>query len=254
MAEYGALTHCGIFVSGYDMSGDCNAVTGAITSDIRDRSCFGDTARVRAYGLEDMAIALAGLLNIGENEQDQISREAWRDNTALPISIFIPSASGAAAAVGDFAYFFSAMQPQYTIGGQHGQDALFTMNAQNNSLLAYPVGIGYVLNPGVAAVTEDGNTAGTNKPGAVAAGQYLYAILHVTEVSAGDSIVVTVESATTDEFLPPTTRVTFSSFNAVGAEIQTRVAGPITDTYWRAVHNVTGEGVVIKYACAIAIR
>jgi len=114
-----------------------------------------------------------------------------------------------------------------------------------------------VLNPGLVAVTADNVPAAAIKElGAVAAGQYLYAVLHVTEVSADDSIIVTIESDALETFLSPTTQITFASKAAIGSEIAVRVAGPISDTWWRAWANVTvsGEPCAIKFAAAMAIR
>lgn len=250
MAEYGILSNCGIFAGGYNITGLSNAVNLVITPDIRDRTCFGDLGRVRAYGMEDMALTVAGFRDMTAGANDEMMRAAWENSSQVPVSLFIPATSGAAVVEGDLAYFFASWTPQYVIGGAHGDDLMFNFAAQNGPV-GYPCAIGLVLNPGLTAVTEDGNTTGVNL-GAVATGQYAYAILHVTEVSADDSIVVSIESAATDEFIDPTTKFLFDSADAISSQFPVRIAGPITDAYWRAVHNVTGESVSIKYACALA--
>jgi hypothetical protein len=80
-------------------------------------------------------------------------------------------------------------------------------------------------------------------------------MLHVTEVSADDSIVVTIESDDNADFTSATTRFTFASKAAVGAEYLARVAGPITDTHWRAVYDVTGAAdISIKCAVLLGIQ
>ena len=247
MAPFGLITHFGIFVGGYDITGIANNAQLQLSADVKDRTVFGNTAKVRGLGLEDILFSAAGLLDPAKD----VNQIYW-GTAAVPVSFFQPATSGSAVAVGDRAFFFEAVNPSFQVGGQHGEDAVYAF-AGRGSGNGHKVGIGRVLNPCLVAVTADGNGTGYQE-GAVASGQYLYAILHVTEISAGDSVVVTIESAPTDDFASPTTRVTFASKSAVGGEYATRVAGPITDTYWRAVHNVTGTDVSIKYAAAIAIR
>ncbi|HEY9416720.1 MAG TPA: hypothetical protein VIQ30_18350, partial [Pseudonocardia sp.] len=85
--------------------------------------------------------------------------------------------------------------------------------------------------------------------GAVASGQFAYAALHV--FSAGTTMTVQVQSAATVGFASPTTRGTFSAATAVGGLWLTRVAGPITDTYWRL--NVSAITGTFQVAGVIAI-
>jgi hypothetical protein len=116
----------------------------------------------------------------------------------------------------------------------------------------YPPARGYVLDPASAAKSANGNGTGFNTPGAVGASQYLYGALHVLSVSASDSIEVYIESDDNVNFTSATARISFASKSAIGYEF-TRVAGPITDTYWRARWVVTGAAVSILIAVSLAI-
>lgn len=252
MAIYGAFTNCGIFVGGYEFTGRSNAVTGTLSAEERDRSFFGDLAKVRGLGPESISLSVAGLLDVSAGQVDEAQRlYLWDDS--VPASLFIPATSGAAVVEGDRAFFFKAIQPRFERGGAWGSDLLFKLDLSGGAG-GYPPCIGRVLNPGITAVTATGNTTGIQIVGGVPLGQYLYAILHVTSVSASDSIVVTIESAPLANFAAPTTQVTFASFAAIGAFMAVRIPGAITDEFFRAVHTLTGGSISIKYACAIAVR
>jgi hypothetical protein len=253
MSIYGPFTNCGIFLDGYNLTGDANMVKLDISAEIRDRSTFGQLGRVRGYGFEDVALNAAGL--VSTDLDAQLRSHLW--STGIPSSLFVPATTGAAVVAGDLAFFFSAASTTYQGGGAWGNDLMFTLNLVNGGS-GDKCGIGRVMNPGLVAVTADGGMTPI-QVGEVTAGKYLYAILHVTEVSTDDSIVVTIESDNLVGFTDPTTRITFDSKSAIGGQYAVKVAGPFgaspTDTWWRAYHNVTGVAdVSIKYACAIAIR
>jgi len=97
-----------------------------------------------------------------------------------------------------------------------------------------------------AAVTTDGNVASVDGGAATTTGAVAH--LHVTSVSASDSIVVTIEdSANNSDW---STIGTFASKAAAGAE-RIVIAGTIR-RYVRAVDNVTGAAVSIVRTVALA--
>lgn len=249
MANLGTITNCGLFVGAYDIKGRANAVNATLSRDKLDRSVFGNSCRMYGMGMESIQLSATGFLD----QSADIEQTYWGTDT--PVTLMIPATGSAAVAAGDRAIFFKAQEAQYSRNAQFGQDAMFNFSATGCNL-GYPVGVGWVLNPGLVAVTADNTPAASIKElGAVAAGQYLYAVLHVIEVSTDDSIVVTVQSDALEAFGSPTTQITFASKAAVGAEYAVRVAGPITDTWWRAYADVTGAAdVSIKFGCAMAIR
>lgn len=108
------------------------------------------------------------------------------------------------------------------------------------------VGFGHVLAP-LAAVTADGNgTTHTGPLGGTTTGAIAH--LHVTSVSAGDSIDVTIEHSTNGTDWA--TLGTFAQKSAAGAE-RLVIAGTV-NRYTRAVFNVTGTDVSITCAVALA--
>jgi len=250
---YGAFTHCGLFIDGIDLTGISNMVKVTAIKEVKERNTFGNTGKVRVMaGVEDVTLTAAGFMDMTAAGQGVQLLENYGDSD-ICVGFIMPAAGKTATAIGDYAYFFKGAQPQYEAGGAHGEDLPWTLNLTNSGS-GYPLVFGKALSTGNVALTEDGNGTGV-EVGAVAAGQYVYAMLHVTEVSADDSIVVTIESDDNADFTSATTRFTFASKAAVGAEYLARVAGPITDTHWRAVYDVTGEAdISIKCAVLLGIQ
>jgi hypothetical protein len=109
-----------------------------------------------------------------------------------------------------------------------------------------PLGFGHVLEP-LTAVTGDQN--GTSRDLTAASSNGFIAHLHVTSVSASDSIVVSIEDSSTGSSGWATVG-TFASKSAAGAE-RIVVAGALK-RYVRVVDDVTGAGVSIIRGVALA--
>jgi len=252
MANFGVFTNCGIFCGSYNMTGRSNSVNMTMTRDVLDRSYYasGSAARTKGLGLEGATLTAAGY------HDASIDIERTYHGTDVPVTFMMPATGSAALVAGDRAIFFKALEAGYVRGAPFGNDAIFGFTA-SGCQLQYPIGIGYVLNPGLVAVTADNTPAATIvELGAVAAGQYLYGVLHVTSVSTADTIIVTIQSDSLVGFGSPATQITFASKAAIGSEYAVRVAGPIADTFWRAYADVTvtGEPCAVTFACAMAIR
>ncbi len=107
------------------------------------------------------------------------------------------------------------------------------------------VGIGRVLHP-LVAVTADGT--GTSVDGAAQTTTGAVAQLHVTSVSASDTLLVTIEDSANNSTWA--TIGTFTLASAVTAQRIT-IAGTVR-RYTRCVWDVTGTGVSIPFAVALA--
>jgi hypothetical protein len=118
----------------------------------------------------------------------------------------------------------------------------FTYEATTNTVL----GIGHVI-AASAAVSADQNGTSVDLTAASTTGAI--AFLHVTSVSASDSIVVTIEDSSTGSSGWATIG-TFASKAAAGAE-RIVIAGTVK-RYVRVVDDVTGTGVSIVRAVALA--
>jgi hypothetical protein len=108
---------------------------------------------------------------------------------------------------------------------------------------------GFLLK-GMATVSAAGATGTALQLGAVSAGQYLYASFHV--FTAGTTITGVVESDADNTFGSATTQITFGPYTTVGGRWGVRVAGPVTDTWYRLrLTTCTGSFVI---ACAAGIQ
>ena len=252
MANFGMLTNCGIFCGGYNLTGRSNDVRFTLNKAILDRSYFGaGNARIKGTGLESASVTVHGYYD----PTIDIERDYLGVDT--PVSVFFPATGGAAVAAGDTALFFKALEPGYRRGAAFGQDEMFEFTAEGHQL-GYPVGVGYVLNPGLVAVTADNTPAASIvNLGAAAANQYVYGVLHVTSISTDEAIVIKIQSDALVGFGSPTDIITFGSKAAIGSEIAVRVAGDGSgDAWWRAYADVTvtGEPCSVTFACAMCIR
>lgn len=227
-----ALTDATCWVAGYDFTTDINQITLGATAEELDNTTFGSGGyRSRIGGLRDVQAQVAGFW--------QSATAAAPDPQAFPdlgvadrVCTFAPtSAEGAVAYTAQLGKF------AYELFGEHGAVTPFslTMNGTNGQGLVR----GQVAKA-KGTVSATGALGSVQQLGAVATGQYLYAALHV--FSAGTTMTVQVQSATAVGFASPTTRGTFSAATTTGGLWLTRVAGPITDTFWRLnVSAITGS-------------
>lgn len=101
-----------------------------------------------------------------------------------------------------------------------------------------------------AAVTADTNHASVDNLAATTNGAA--AILHVTSVSASDSIVVKVQHSTDNSVWADL--ITFTSAAAQTKELKEVAFGTTVNRYVRATSDVTGTGVSITYGLSFARR
>lgn len=144
------------------------------------------------------------------------------------------------------AYIWQGGGFRYQWGSPIGEVLPFTLDASNTN------GVGGQRGQVAKArgnVSSTGATGSVVQLGAVGASQYLYATLHVP--TAGTTITVQVQSDDNSGFSSPTTRGTIGPITSTGGTWMTRVAGAITDTYYR--FNVSAITGTFNIAGAIAI-
>jgi hypothetical protein len=249
MGSY-AANNITTWFSGYDMTGDLNATTLAMSYDALPADVFQPgtvtrPGRVRVAGLESVQLDEAGLWKAGDGLLDEVAFTALGGTSQVVSN----SPDGLEESV---AYFYRARQFNYELGGQVGEVLPFRLTAQSarGAGLASVGGIrGRVLKT-KDDVSATGATGTAFELGAVASGQYLYAGLHVFE--AGTTLTAVLESDADDTFGSATTRATFSGVTAVGGYWATRVAGAVADTWYRLrVTAITGT---FSIACVAGIR
>lgn len=236
--------------SGFDMTGQLNSTALAMSYDALDATVFQpatvtNPSRVRVAGLEDTQLDEAGFWEAGDGLLDPTAFTALGGASQV-VSV---SNDGAESSV---AYMLRARQFNYEIFGQVGELIPFRLTAQSargTGLASVAAVRGRVLKT-KAVVSATGATGTAYELGAVGATQYLYGAFH--EFVAGTTVTAVLESDSDNTFGSATTRATFGPITAVGGTWATRVAGPITDTWYRLrVTAITGSHTI---ACTAGIR
>jgi hypothetical protein len=232
---------------GYDMTGDGNNTVLNLSYDALDATVYGCTARVRAAGLEDCQLDEAGFWQSGAAGAavDPVAFTALGGASQVITNSFDGLETSAA-------YFYRAKQASYEPFGPVGELIPFRLTAQSargTGLASVAAVRGKVLKT-KAVVSATGATGTAQQLGAVGASQYLYAAFH--EFAVGTTITGVIESNVDNTFGAPTTRITFGPITTVGGTWGTRVAGPITDTWWRLrITAITGSHTI---ACVAGFK
>lgn len=235
------LSNAKLYLDGYDLSGDASALALDYGADLVDLTTINQTTRVRAPGLKQFAANHAGFWSGGTDLVDEVLFA--RVGGAGVVSTICPTTG----AVGEPCLFGQMDVASYVPGGAVGEALQFTVAMESASDLYR----GTVLVNSAQGAT--GSSAVQNL-GAVSSTQKLCAVLHVTDPVVGTSIAVTIQSAALVGFGAPTTRITFATKTAKGAELAVAIPGPITDAFWRASYTVVGAGASFPIVVALAIN
>lgn len=216
-----------IWVAGHDFTTNLNQVSLSVSATELDSTTFGGGGfRSRIAGLRSVQAQLAGFW-------DSPPDTAAFDNlgTADRVTTIAPESAETAPA-----YLFQAGTFTYQPFGQIGEVTPFSLDMMGAN------GVGVVRGQVAKAKGDVSSTGATGtgvQLGAVGASQHLYASLHT--FAAGTTLTVLVESDDNAGFTTPTARATIGPVTTSGGMWMTRVAGPVTDTYYRlTVSAVTG--------------
>lgn len=224
------------YVGGYDLTGDTNNGGLDLDHDVQDVTVFqppgSGGARARACGLEDVSAASSGFWATGVGSVDENAFANFGSTLDEPMSMSSDGAEGSVA------YMLRTGRFKYSLFGDVGKPAPFALDFRGTNGQAAVVRS--LVTKTKAAVAATGATGTAQQVGATSATQFLYAGLHV--FSAGTTITAVIESAPDNTFASPTTRITFGPITAVGGYWGTRVAGAITDQWFRLrVTAITGS-------------
>lgn len=236
------LTDAKIFVGGHDLSGQISATALEYAADMLDETTFGATTRIHKGGLKSVVGSHQGLWDSASTTAVDPVLFARVGTEDVPVVL-----GPEGGADGATAYLMRAVHAEYTVGGDVGGLLPFSVSMEGTG--GQPMVRGKML----FNASATGNTNGTVvNVGTVSATQYLYGVLHV--FSGSGTFTAFVQSAATEAFTSPTTRITFGQVatgTAVASEWATRIAGPITDTWWRV--TVTNPA-TRNFAVAIGIQ
>lgn len=252
MSIFGKYTNARILAGAYDLSGLSNNAAISYNAAMLDITTMGMTTKANLAGIKDMQLSASGFMATpgASDLTDQILFNAVGSSTDIPVTLM----PGPSRVEGERAYFFKAASAQYNVGGAHGAIAPFTLQA-NAGQLGYPLVQGFVLEGGETARTA--TNAGTGfVVGAAGATQYIYACLHVFSAvtGGGETLDVIIQSDADGNFAAgATTRFTFTQATGITSQYMTRLAGPITDTYYRCSYTIAGAGPSFKFGCVVGI-
>jgi hypothetical protein len=202
-----------------------------------------DVGMVRRGGLASVDLSLTGYWT-GELTDPLFYGHLGLADIPITVS---PGAADSieAGATGARAFLFRAVEGEYTFGGAIGDMHAARATAQSSA--GDPLVRGTLLHNGTQS---SGAAASTPlNLGAVASGKRLYAALHVLAVAGTLDVLVASDDA--EAFGSPTARIVFTQASAVGSQWGTPVAGPITDTWWRASWTVAGGDATFVVAMGI---
>jgi hypothetical protein len=234
-----------LFTGGADLTGVSNKLEIAPEVEEKDTTNFGSA------GWSEMIGGLASSKISGEGQWEaadtsKVDNTQWTGLGGVGAWTACPDNAN----VNDVAWLTNALTANYQLGGAVGDVAPWTAEAASS----WPMPRGRVGHPPGTARTTTGNGTGVELP-AVAAGQYLYASLHVLSVSGASTptLTVTIDSDDTSGFASPVTRISFAAATARGGQIL-RTTGPITDTWYRASWTISGTTPSFLFLVAFGVK
>lgn len=223
------------WVGGYDMTTDLAQVSLDLDHDVQDDTRFQPVgsggARARLCGLEDVMSSVSGYNSPLVGQVDENNFTAWQGGLEEPWTQSFDGVEG------NPAYILRGGRFKYSLLGGVGSNSPFSLDVKGTN--GETSAVRGLITKTVGVVSGTGATGTGVQLGAVSASQYLYAALHVFAV--GTTVTAVIESAPSNAFGANTTRLTFGPITLKGATML-RVAGPITDTWYRLrVTAITGS-------------
>jgi hypothetical protein len=242
MAEF-VLENAKLWLGGYDLSGDMNALALEYGAETQDNTTFGQDTRTMLGGLKTVRARHEGLWNGGADQVDDVLFS--QINVANTPMTFGPQTG----ADGEAGYSFQSKVASYAPGASVGEMFAFNVSAE---AAGAPLVRGTIMHNAARTATGNGTA---RQLGAVAVGQKLYAALHVVAVSGtAPTLDVTVESDDASGFASGITRGTFTQATAIGAQWLTPVAGAITDDWWRVGYTIGGTTPSFTFIVIVGIQ
>lgn len=225
-----ALLNAGLYVAGHDFTTDTNSGELQMGAAVLDKTTFGsDGWMENALGLKTLEFSYSGFWQA--DTADTVDTEAFAGLAVERAHTWSMDETET-----EPAWLFNAGETNYGLGGQVGPLAPF--NVASKATDKYGAIRGQ-LAKAKGAANAVGAMGSVVQLGAAAADQYLYATFHV--FSAGTTITVQVQSDDNAGMSSPTLRGTIGPITTRGGTFMARVAGPITDTYYRFnISAVTG--------------
>jgi len=243
MARF-VLKNVRLFSGGADLTTRNNRVEMNIEAESKDSTAFapsGDVWHEELPGLKSSKVTGAGQWEAGD--LSMVDDHSFAGLGAVNALTLCP----AGAADGALAYLTAYARASYQLGGAVGDVIPWSGEWNGNWGVAR----------GLVAATPTPRTAtgsGTvfQLP-AVAAGQFLVGTFHLNSLSGTTpSVSAILQSSAVVGMTSPTTRLTISSMNAIGGQV-VRIAGPITDTFYRLNFTIAGTTPSLLFMSAAGV-
>ena len=231
-----------VFSGGFDLSSNITSVSLDINADDLDVTTINSGGfRSRIGSLKDSTLTMDGFYEAGTDKPDALLGASVGNELIVTT---VPDAG-----VGNTAYFLKSRLFEYSILGEIGDIAPFSISKSQSSDVVVR---GTIQLDG--SLTSTGNSTGTQL-GAVTASEKCYAAIHCYSVSGTSTPTITfkLQSDDNSSFTSPTDRITFTGITAVGADFQS-VSGAITDEYWRLNYTITGTNPAFGIHATIGIE
>ena len=239
------LQNVRLFAAGADLTTRNNRAEMSMEAESKDATAFtatGNTWHEELAGIKTVTVDGAGQWEAGDLSMVDDSAFAMLGATA-PLTLCPQTAVD-----GSLAYLTAFNRQAYTLGGAVGDVVPWSGHWVGNWGLAR----GQVLaTPTARTVTGTGSII-TLPNAPLLASQYAVGTLHLMGLTVGASVTLTIQSAATVGFASPTTRLTFNAQSAIGGQVF-RIAGPITDLYWRASYTISGSSPSLLFMSAIGV-
>lgn len=224
-----------LYVAQFDLSGDLRKLGLSYDYDEVDETRYGNTCHSAIAGIPKVVLDAEGLF-----EADATSAATWKVDDVLWDTIEdaskLMTVCPVSGAVSETCFFSIFMEGGYSLGSPVGEIVAFNAKAVGQG---QPLVRGTVMGTGAKTATGTGTAY---ELGAATAAKYLYAGLHVfSAAGTNPTLDVIIESDDAEAFGSATTRATFAQKTAASAQWLTPVAGPVTDTWWRAKWTIGGS-------------
>ena len=238
--------HNRVYLGQVDLTGHASRVNfGDLTRTMQTCTTFNDGGYTCVKpGLISATATIEGYADFASGAvDDNFSVDELGSQFALTV---FPNPTGTVA-VGDAAWLSRGVEAKIDpLSGAKGDMAGFMIEAAYDTAIVQ----GKVAHAGTA-VTTSGSDSAVALTGP-AAGQSLYAALHVTAFSGLTNIVVKVQTDDNANFTSATDRITFATATGLTSEWKSVAGDFSTETHCRVLYTLTGSGSA-TFACAVGV-
>jgi len=244
MAVYVFGPNAAVYYDQLDLSSYTREVTLDYAVEEQDATTLQQNTRIAKGGLTTVGFSIGGFHDHADPDSTVFDGVGTR---AAPFT-FCPNGYTEAGR----AFLTQPLQTAYNpLGASVGDMSAFSFTGTGRGV---PLVRGQLLHADSAARTSSG-AAPQPAPqlGAVAAGERMYASLHVLAASGSTpTLDVVVQSDDNEDMTSATARITFTQAGAVTSEWSS-VAGAVTDDYWRVSYTIGGGSPSFTFVVAAGI-